>query len=53
MSIYVEFGDDEPEQIASNKGWSEFGDWVESLNVKKYPQITNSTPLGAWLYKKG
>lgn len=33
MAIYAQFDKDGPcPQIASNVGWSEFGDWVETLD---------------------
>ncbi len=40
MSIYAQFDEDgSQEQIASNRGWSEFGDWVETLNATDFPGL--------------
>jgi len=40
MSRYAQFDEDGNQyQFASNKGWSEFGDWIESLDAATYPQI--------------
>lgn len=40
MSIYAQFDEDGPcLQLASNVGWSEFGDWVET--IKGYSIITD------------
>ena len=40
MSRYAQFDEDGNQyQVASNRGWSEFGDWVETLSKKTYPQL--------------
>jgi outer membrane murein-binding lipoprotein Lpp len=41
MSIYLSDGDEKQEQVASNLGWSQFGDWVETLDVKQHPAIVS------------
>lgn len=43
MSIYAVSDDDELVQIASNSGWSQFGDWAETLDAKEFPAI-----VGLW-----
>lgn len=40
MSTYAQFdADGDQRQIASNLGWSEFGDWCEGLNHEQYPRL--------------
>lgn len=40
MSTYAQFDrDGDQRQIASNLGWSEFGDWCEELDHEEYPHI--------------
>ncbi len=40
MSRYAQFDEDGNQyQFASNQGWSEFGDWIESLDEDTYPQL--------------
>lgn len=40
MSTYAQFDSDgDQRQIASNLGWSEFGDWCEGLDHKEFPLI--------------
>ena len=40
MSIYAQFDEDGNQyQIATNKGWSLFGDWVDSLSAKEFPAL--------------
>lgn len=40
MSTYAQFnGDGSQIQFASNLGWSEFGDWCDSLDAEKYPRL--------------
>jgi len=40
MSLYIQFDEDGNQyQVASNLGWSEFGDWVDGLDAEKYPQL--------------
>lgn len=46
MAIYAQFDQDgECIQLASNVGWSEFGDWVETLKNK--PNLTALWTSGA------
>jgi hypothetical protein len=46
MSIYTQFDEDGPcLQCASNVGWSEFGDWVETL--KAYSRLAALFDTGA------
>lgn len=41
MSIYAQFDEDGNQyQFASNTGWSQFGDWIESLDAAKYPALS-------------
>ena len=48
MSIYAQFDEDgSQEQIASNRGWSEFGDWVETLNANDFPTLAALWEHGA------
>lgn len=48
MSTYAQFDEDgEQYQIASNTGWSEFGDWCESLDVEQFPNIVQLFEHGA------
>ena len=42
MSIYAQT-DNGQTQIASNKGWSQFGDWAETLDAK-----TNGAVVSLW-----
>lgn len=40
MSRYAQFDEDGNQyQIASNLGWSQFGDWVDTLDAEKYPAL--------------
>lgn len=40
MSTYAQFDDDgDQRQIASNLGWSEFGDWCDGLDHEKHPLL--------------
>lgn len=40
MSMYAQFDENGPqEQIATNTGWSGFGDWADSLDVGTYPAV--------------
>jgi hypothetical protein len=40
VGVYVSFGEEsEPTTLASNNGWSEFGDWVDELDVKEYGEL--------------
>lgn len=40
MSTYAQFDDDgDQRQIASNLGWSEFGDWCDGLDHETYPKL--------------
>lgn len=40
MSTYAQFDDNgDQRQIASNLGWSEFGDWCDGLDHEKYPAL--------------
>lgn len=40
MSRYAQFDEDGNQyQISSNLGWSEFGDWVETLDAETYPNL--------------
>lgn len=40
MSTYAQFDSDgDQRQIASNLGWSEFGDWCENLDHEEYPSL--------------
>lgn len=42
MSTYAQFNEDGNQyQIASNLGWSEFGDWVEELDEEKYAPLVS------------
>lgn len=46
MSLYAQFDDDGPQmQIASNTGWSDFGAWIESLDVGAFPEL-----ISLWEY---
>ena len=40
MSMYAQFDENgAQEQIATNTGWSRFGDWAEGLDVGTYPAV--------------
>lgn len=40
MSTYAQFDEDgDQRQIASNLGWSEFGDWCEELDSEEYSNL--------------
>ncbi len=39
MSIYLSCDGNEPLFLASNLGWSEFGDWADKLDAEKYQQV--------------
>lgn len=40
MSRYAQFDEDGNQyQIASNLGWSQFGDWVDTLDASRYPAL--------------
>lgn len=40
MSTYAQFdANGDQRQIASNLGWSEFGDWCEEMDHEKYPKL--------------
>jgi hypothetical protein len=39
MSYSIQIGSGGFEQIASNEGYADFGAWVESLDVEKYPDL--------------
>lgn len=40
MSTYAQFDEvGEQYQVASNTGWSEFGDWCESLDAEQFPNV--------------
>ena len=38
MSVYLSAGDDQF-QAASNRGWSDFGEWADALAVATYPLV--------------
>jgi hypothetical protein len=39
VSIYASFDEHGGEQIASNQGWSDFGNWVETLDANEFDQL--------------
>lgn len=39
MCIYASFDNDAQVQIASNQGWSDFGNWVDALDADEYDQL--------------
>lgn len=39
MSVYAKFSDSVPTEVASNQGWSQFGDWVDSLGVTEFSEV--------------
>ena len=39
MSIYASFDNENQEQVASNTGWSQFGNWVETLDANLFDQL--------------
>lgn len=40
MSMYAQSDENGPqEQVATNTGWSQFGDWADGLDVGTYPAI--------------
>lgn len=51
MSIYLQFGE-EQEQVASNKGWSDFGTWADALDHKQYPRVVHLWEHG-WIEDVG
>lgn len=41
MSIYAGFGKGPPTILASNTGWSQFGDWVDGLDVDEFSEVVH------------
>jgi hypothetical protein len=39
MSLYLEFDNGAQRDLASNKGWSEFGDWADKLSLAAYGAV--------------
>lgn len=39
MSIYLSPDDSAGEQVASNQGWTDFGDWLETIDEEEYPDL--------------
>jgi hypothetical protein len=39
--LYLKNKTDGQFPLASNRGWSEFGDWAETLDWKTYPTLAN------------
>lgn len=40
MSLYIQFDEDGNQyQVASNLGWSDFGQWVDELDASTYPEL--------------
>lgn len=44
MSVCIEFADNkggrvEGDQVATNSGWTDFGDWVDTLPLKGYRRV--------------
>lgn len=51
MSFYLQIGSGGASiQIASNKGYGDFGRWVESLGLKDFPQVKHLYEFG-WSQK--
>lgn len=40
MSVYLNIDGEDGEQLASNKGWSDFCEWVEGLDVDAFPELS-------------
>lgn len=47
MSIYAQ-AEENQSQIASNSGWSEFGNWTDGLDVNRYGAIVALWEHGIW-----
>lgn len=47
MSRYAEFQNAEQYQVASNLGWTEFGNWVESLPAESVPELRRLWETGS------
>jgi len=47
MSRYILLGkDEEGPEIASNTGWTQFLEWVESLDADEYPALADFSTTG-------
>jgi hypothetical protein len=46
MSVYAALDENPGEQIASNKGWGDFGRWVDRLDVKCYWELVHLREYG-------
>ncbi len=47
MSIYAQ-STGEAEQLSSNQGWGQFGDWAEKLSAKRFNAVVTLWEHGAW-----
>lgn len=41
MSVYLTFDESAGEQVASNLGWTDFGNWVDDLDVGQFPHVVS------------
>lgn len=39
MSVFLTNDEDPGDQVASNLGWSDFGAWVDTLDVDMFPHL--------------
>lgn len=39
MSIYAVLDADEPDHLASNQGWGDFGAWADKLDHERYGEV--------------
>ena len=40
MSVFLTNDEDPGDQVASNRGWGDFGTWVESLDAGAFPKLS-------------
>ncbi len=46
MSVYASLDENEPAQIASNTGWSDVCEWIDTQDAENYPETAHLRDYG-------